>query len=374
MSRIPLCRALIEDEELQAVEAVLKSGWLTHGPKNIEFENLFASYLGVKHAIAMNSCTSALFLAVVANNIKGDVLLPSFTFVASANAIVTAGARPVFADISYDDCNIDASLLEKALTPHTEALMVVHYAGQCCDMRAISEFARKHKLLLIEDSAETIGGTYEGKMSGNWGIGCFSFFPTKNITTGEGGMFTTNDDTLAEHVRALIGHGIKKTTAERVSEGKAWYREASYPGYNFRLSNILATLGVEQMKKLDNMNSLRRQHSAYLIDKLKDVSEISTPVEKPGRQHVYQMFTIKVRKPGSRDGLVRYLKEREIEASVHFDPPVHLHAAYKDVCKAVLPVTETVSSSIVTLPMFPQLTKKELDTIACAIKDYFSAG
>ncbi|MBF0520509.1 MAG: DegT/DnrJ/EryC1/StrS aminotransferase family protein, partial [Nitrospirae bacterium] len=153
-----------------------------------------------------------------------------------------------------------------------------------------------------------------------------------------------------------------------------WYREASYPGYNFRLSNILAALGVEQMKKLDRMNALRRQHSAYLMEKLKDVSEISLPVEKPGRLHVYQMFTIKVKRIGMRDRLVRYLKEREIEASVHFDPPAHLHSAYKDMCKAKLPVTEAVSSSIVTLPMFPQLTVAELDTIAGAIKDYSSGG
>jgi len=367
---IPLCKAYIGEEESRAVQEVLNSGWLTHGPKNIEFENSFAEYLGVKNAIAMNSCTSALFLSILANNIKGEVLVPSFTFVASANAIVTAGAKPVFVDINYNDCNIDASLLESYITSKTEAIMAVHYAGQCCDMDRIMDIANKHKLLVIEDSAETIGGTYKNLKSGSWGIGCYSFFPTKNITTGEGGMLTTNDDALASRVKTLLGHGIDKTTAQRTGSKNSWYRAAVVPGYNFRMSNILATLGVEQMKKVDKMNALRRQHSYHLIENLRDVEEIDLPVENADCRHVFQMFTLKV-KNGERDNFVFYLKERGIEASVHFDPPVHLHPAYSEYKYSKLPVTENVTNNILTLPMFPGMEENDLNYIVSTIKEYF---
>lgn len=366
MSKIPLCKPQIGPEELKAVEEVLLSGWLTHGPKTTEFEESFASYLGVKHAVAMNSCTSALFLAVLAQGITGDVLVPSFTFVASANAIVTAGANPVFVDIAYHDCNVDADKLEQYVTPRTEAIMIVHYAGQCCDMDKIMAFAEKHGLAVIEDSAETIGGTYKGLKSGSWGTGCYSFFPTKNITTGEGGMLTTNDDRLARDVRTLIAHGIDKSTFERTSQGNSWARAARLPGYNFRLSNILAVIGVEQMKKIDSMNSARRELSFRLMEKLSGLKGIDLPVENPDCEHVFQMFTIKV-KNGGRDKFVKNLNELGVGASVHFSPPAHQHPAYAEHLKDDLPVTEQVAESIVTLPMFPLLTEADVDMMADAV-------
>jgi perosamine synthetase len=373
MNTIPLCQPVIEREELLAVEEVLKSGWLTHGPKTTEFENTFAEYIGVKHAIAMNSCTSALFLAILANNITREVLVPSFTFVASANAIKTAGATPVFVEINYHDCHVNPDLLEQYLTPETEAIMVVHYGGQVCDMEKISAFADTHRLVLIEDSAETIGGTYDGQKSGSWGIGCFSFFPTKNVTTGEGGMLTTNDDVLANKIRTLIAHGIDKTTLQREQDKKPWFRSATLAGYNFRLSNILAAIGVEQMKKIDRMNQARREHSLYLLDKLSEVEEIALPVENSRCKHVYQMFTIKV-KTGNRDKMVLFLRKQGIGASVHFDPPVHQHPAYADSQHISLSVTEKVAKTILTLPMFPQLTQSQLKKMVTSIKEYFVHG
>ncbi len=376
MSNIPLSIPVIENDEINAVVDVLKSGWLTHGPKNVEFEKMFADYHNVKHAIAMNSCTSALFLAVLANGITGEVIVPSFTFVASANAIVTAGATPVFAEINYNDSNINPDLIERMINKNTQAIMIVHYAGQCCNMDKIMQLARKHNLVVIEDSAETIGGTFAGLKSGSWGIGCYSFFPTKNFTTGEGGMLTTNDDNLAKKVRALVGHGIDKSSFAREQEGKSWYRAASYAGYNFRLSNILAAIGVEQMKKLDHMNKQRREHSFYLINKLKDVEEILLPYENDRCEHVYQMFTIKVRNQNKRYELIQHLRNDGIDASVHFDPPVHLHPAYKNSISnnVDLSTTELVANSIVTLPMFPQLKVEQLDRMVKSIQNYFTNG
>ena len=373
-TKIPLCVPLIEQAELDAVTTVLKSGWLTHGPKNSEFERLFAEHAGTKHAIAMNSGTSALFLAVIAHGITGEVLVPSFTFVASANAIATAGASPVFVEINEHDCNVDVDLLEGYLTPRTEAIMPVHFAGQCCDMDRVTAFAEKHNLVIIEDSAETIGGLFGDKVSGSWGTGCFSFFPTKNITTGEGGMLTTSDDAIASRIRTLIGHGIDKTTYQRSQQNSSWHRAATLRGYNFRMSNLLAAIGVEQMKKVDAMNNGRRQRSAYLTEQLQNVEELTLPVENPNSRHVYQMYTVRCRDGASRDSLVNGLKERGIGASVHFDPPVHKHPAYAEFADIPLPVTDRVAATILTLPMFPQITEGDLDRVAATVEDILAHG
>ncbi len=360
--KIPLCVPYIGKPELRAVEKTLKSGWLTDGPANIEFEKEFARYIGVRRAVTLNSCTSALQLAIEALSIKGEIIVPSFTFVASANAIVKAGCLPVFAEIDYDTCNIDPKDIIKRISPRTRAIMVVHYAGQSCNMGAIMKIAARNNLKIIEDSAETIGGTYKGKKTGSFAVGCFSFFPTKNITTGEGGMLTTDDDRLADKVKALAGHGIFKGSYKRQKDNRPWFRQAHMAGYNYRMSSILAAIGVEQMKRIATMNTRRRAHAAYLNGKLK-FDELALPVESKDCRHVYQMYTVKVRKI-DRTAFVMGLRKRGVMASVHFDPPVHLQDYYSRLFKyktGDLPVTERVSGSVVTLPMYPQLNKKELD-------------
>jgi perosamine synthetase len=311
-----------------------------------------------------------LFLAIKALGITGEVVLPSFTFVASANAVVTAGAVPVFADIEYDTCNIDPASVEDRTTPRTEAVMVVHYAGQSCRMDRITAIAEKHGLALIEDSAETIGGEFQERKTGSFGVGCFSFFPTKNITTGEGGMLTTNDAALADKVKALVGHGIFSNTFQREKAERPWFRAATLTGYNFRMSNILGALGVEQLKRIDQMNKARRRHAAYLTGQLKGMPEIDLPVEADGCKHVYQMYTIKVKPPVERNHFVNRLKEEGIGASVHFDPPVHVQPIYRaGGCSGEpLPVTDRVADSIVTLPMYPSLTQGQLDRIVASVK------
>ncbi len=358
---IPLCKALVGTEELNAVKEVMLSGWLTHGPKNKEFENNFAQYLGVKNAITLNSCASALFLVLKALGIKGEVIIPSFTFSATANAVVTAGAKPVFADVIWETGNIDPEDVENRITNSTEAVMPVHFAGQSCQIEQIKALADKYNLALIEDSAEAIGAGFKGQYTGSFGIGCFSFFPTKNVTTGEGGMVTTNDNSLAEKIRILCAHGIPK---HKKKEDKFWCRSAITAGYNMRMSNILAAIGVEQLKKLDYCNNLRIQHTQYLNNNLKGVVEI--PIEDKNCKHVYQMYTIRIE--NNRDEIVYKLKDAGIEASVHFDPPVHLQDYYRERYSAELPVTEKLSQSIITLPMYPTLKTEDLDYIIKNLK------
>ncbi len=357
---IPLCKAYLDEREYQAVKDVLDSGWLTHGLKNIEFEDLFKKVIGTRHAIAMNSCTSALHLALEAHGIQGEVILPSFTFVASANAIMLAGATPVFADIEFSSTNIDPASIERMIGPATEAIMPVHYAGQCCQMDRILEIAKKRHLLVLEDSAETLGATFNDRQAGSFGIGCFSFFPTKIITTGEGGMLTTNDDGLAEKIRALMAHGILSGTHKREKEERPWFRSATYAGYNFRLSNLLAALGVVQMGKLQDIIRLRRGHALHL-NRLLSPELFQLPLESRNCYHVYQMYTVKVAEGIDRNLFVLRLREAGIGASVHFDPPVHQQVFYKKEFKQDdLSVTEKVAERIVTLPLFPTLTEEEI--------------
>lgn len=332
--------------------------------KNTEFEMLLNGLIGVKHVISMNSCTSALFLALKANNIRGEVILPSFTFVASANSVVTAGAKPVFADIEYSTCNIDTLSIESLIGPNTEALMPVHYGGQCCSMDKIVAIAEKHKLLIIEDSAQTIGSAFNGRQAGSFGIGCFSFFPTKLITTGEGGALTTDSDKIALKVRTLMAHGVPPRENWMGKKHMPWFRAAEDAGYNFRLSNLLAAMGVEQVKKLDKIIRLRRNH-AHFLDKHLDKELFDLPVEKENTLHTYQMYTIKIKKGINRDELVRRLNESGIGASVHYDPPVHLQPYYyKKFRQNILEVTELVANKIITLPLYPELRNDELTYIA----------
>lgn len=357
IKKIPLCRPSIGTEEINKIKNVLKSGWLTHGPFNEEFENLFARYIGTKYALTVNSCASALFASLKAYNITGEVIIPSFTFVATANAVLTAGAKPVFADIDYDTGNITAGNIAPLINKKTEAIIPVHFAGQSCQMNKIMALANKKGLAVIEDSAEAIGATYKGQKTGSFGTGCFSFFPTKNITTGEGGMITSNDKNIIDKIKVLISHGIDKRLAAKY----AWHRSAAIPGWNLRMSGILAGIGTEQIKKIDNFNKKRQKNSDYLTYKL-DKSLIETPITADNCSHVYQMYTIKV-KPIYRNDLVAMLNEAGINASVHFSPAVHEQNPFKNFRKDSLSNTKKLSSSIITLPMFPNISKGDLDYI-----------
>lgn len=369
---VPLSIPNIGEEEISLVTQVLRSGWLAHGPKTKQFEEEFAKYMGTKFAISMNSCTSALHLAIQGAGLKGEVIVPSFTFSASANAIINAGCKPVFAEVRHDTCNIDPQKIPEKITRKTAGIMPVHYAGQSCEMDEIMEIAEKHGLAVIEDSAETIGGEYGGRKTGTFGTGCFSFFPTKNMTTGEGGMVTTDDPELAEKINVLKAHGMSTSTYEREKKERPWLRASIAAGYNFRMCDVLSAIGIAQLKKLDGMNELRRRHAKYLNKGLSGIEGIETPVESRKAKHVYQMYTIKVDTGRiNRERFIAGLREKGIGASVHFDPPVHLQPLYMSMgCrKGDFPVTEKIAESIVTLPMYPALARKELDYIISSVEE-----
>lgn len=366
---VPLCRPQIGPAESKAVLEVLESGWLAHGPKNRELEQQFQALTGAPYAIAMNSCTSALQLAVEARGIEGEVILPSFTFVASANAVVAAGATPVLVDIDPVTRCADPEAIAAAVTGRSEAVMVVHYGGQMADMEPIARTCERHGLALIEDSAETIGSFYRGRPQGSYGEGCFSFFPTKNVTTGEGGMLTTGDAELHRKARALIGHGIESTTLEREKAERPWLRAATFAGYNFRMSHLLATLGVVQMKRLEELNAGRRRVAARYLEELAGLDGLVLPVTADGRTHVWQMFTVMLRE-ADRSELLRKLRSVGVGASVHFDPPVHLQPRYRDarVGPGGLAHTEWVAEHIVTLPIDPALSDADVEHVVAALR------
>jgi perosamine synthetase len=230
-------------------------------------------------------------------------------------------------------------------------------------MDPLLDIAEDHNLRIIEDSAETIGGEYSGQKTGTFGVGCFSFYPTKNITTGEGGILTTDDDELAARIRAFVGHGIEDTTLDRENADESWYRAASYAGYNYRMSNIQAAIGVEQMKRIETLNERRREYADRLTTALRDIPYVEPPVELDDRRHVYQMYTIRLDPAIERDEFVKQLNDRGVGASVHFDPPVHRQPRYdgSKYGQHDLSATEKVASTIVTLPMFPGLSGEDIE-------------
>ena len=368
---VKLCLPDVGNDEIEKIKEVINSKWLAHGSYNKEFEDKFAKYIGVKHAVTLNSCTSAIQLALESHNITKEVILPSFTFVASANAIVKAGATPVFADVEYSTGNLDPEKIEELITKNTQAIMPVHYGGQVCDMERIMEIAEKHNLIVIEDSAETIGGTHYGRQAGSFSTACFSFFPTKNIAVGEGGVLTTNNEEVAKTVKALSAHGISKHTLEREKQDKNWYRDAYIPGYNYRMPHMSAAIGIVQLEKLEKMNEKRRKIAELYKKNLISLNQIDLPVEKDNNKHVYQMYVIKLKDSNSekRDKLVQKLREKDIEASVHFSPPVHLQTFYKNkFYHKDLSVTEKLADISITLPMYSSMLGEDALKVVSALK------
>ena len=359
--KVSIASPVIEDEEINAVIDVMKSGMIAQGPKVIEFEEEFAKFVGAKYGIATNSGTSALHVALLAAGIgEGDeVITTPFTFAATGNSILYTGARPVFVDIDPETFTIDPSKIEEAITDKTKAIMPVQLYGQSADMDAIMKIAKENDLIVIEDAAQAHGAEYNGVKVGNLGdMACFSFYPTKNMTTSEGGMITTNNEEFAENAKVYRAHGSATKYHHDVL------------GYNFRMTDIGAAIGIEQLKKLESFNNKRIENAKYLNEALADCDLIETPVVKDGYKHVYHQYTIKV-KDGKRDDLSEYLLENGIGNGIYYPIPLYNQVLYTNMgYNQSLPVTDEIVKDVLSLPIHAKLTKFDLDLIVKTIKDF----
>ncbi len=358
---IPIARPQMGADELAAVSRVLTSGQLAQGEHVATFERRFAEVCQVKEAIAVSSGTAALHLALLAHGIgPGDeVITTSFSFAATANTILLVGAKPVFVDIEPDTYNIDPALVEAAITPRTKAIMPVHLYGNPSDMDRLGELAQAHHLALIEDACQAHAASIRGKPVGSFGTGCFSFYATKNITTGEGGMVTTNTPEIAERVRLLRSHGQQHR-----------YHHITN-GYNLRMTDIQGALGVAQLDKLETWTEQRIANAARLTAELQEW--VKTPVTRPGYRHVYHQYTIWVE--GNRDAWIAALAERGIGTAVHYPCPIHQQPFYQQQGFNVsLPIAEAASQQILSLPVHPAVSEEDVATIIHEVIHYASEG
>lgn len=354
---IPIARPLIGEDEKKAVQEVLSSGMIAQGPKVREFEQQFAAVCGAEHGIATTSGTSALHVALMAHNIgPGDeVITTPFSFIASANCALFVGAKPVFVDIEPECFTIDAQKIREKITPRTRAIVPVHLYGQACDMQSIMEIANEYGLIVIEDACQAHGARFDGKPVGSFGSACFSFYPTKNITTGEGGMITTNDAEVAERARLLRDHG-----------SPVRYQHESL-GYNLRMNDMQAAIGLTQLPKLAEWNEKRRANAAYLSQELSKIDSVVTPVVHEKAEHVFHQYTIRV---ANRDQAAERLREQGVGVGIHYPTPIHLQPYYQGLgYKDSLPVSEQASREVLSLPVHPSLTQEDLDTIVQAVAE-----
>jgi len=360
LKTISISTPVLAREEMEAAECVLQSGRLAQGPKVEEFEALFASYIGTKYAMATSSGTAALHIALLASGIgNGDeVITTPFSFIATANAILFCGARPIFVDIDKDTFCIDPGLIRAKITSKTKAVLPVHLYGQPCNMKEIAKICREHNLILMEDACQAHGAEYHGKKLGSFDIGCFSFYPTKNMTTGEGGMILTDDSNIAERARMIRSHGQKEKYIHELL------------GHNYRMTEIAAAIGVCQLKKLDEFNRQRIEHARFLTEKLGKIRGLIVPFVAPDVKHVFHQFTIKVTGnfSMSRDELKQRLNDKGIITEVYYPLPIHKQPLYKELgYDDSLPDAEKACEEVLSLPVHPLLTEEDLNYIVGAI-------
>ena len=355
---INMAKPQIGEEEKRAVLEVLDSGIIAQGPRVKAFEEAFAAMCGVKYAIATTSGTTALHAALLAHGITGgdEVITSAFTFIASANSILYVGARPVFVDIDPATFNLDPALIEAAITPRTKAILPVHLYGLPCDMDSIMAIAKKHHLIMIEDACQSHGAEYKGKKAGSFGTGTFSLYPTKNMTSGEGGMITTDDPVIDEKCRVIRQHGMRKR----------YYHDEL--GFNFRMTDIHAAVGLEQLKKLEKFNQKRQANAEFLSTHLRGVT---VPAVPEGCKHVYHQYTIRV-PGGKRDALRAYLQEHGVGSEVYYPVPIHQQTFYVQELgyHQSLPETERAAKEVLSLPVHPGLSAADLETVVASVNDF----
>lgn len=374
---IPFHKPSIGEDEVRSVVETLRSGWLTTGVKVKRFEEDFAKYVGSKHAVAVNSGTAALHLALDAVGVgeADEVILPTMTFTATAEVALYLKAQPVLVDCQPDTLNIDPDKIEEKITARTKAIIPVHFGGQPCNMARILEIARRHNLAVIEDAAHALPARYQGKMVGTIGdITCFSFYATKTITTGEGGMATTENPKWAERMRIMSLHGISHDAWKRYTKEGSWYYEVLYPGFKYNLTDLAAAIGGEQLKKCSEFWQARRRIAMIYRNAFADLDGVQAPACRDDVQHAWHLFVVQLdleRLKIDRNQFIEGLREREIGTSVHFIP-LHLHPYYRDKYgykPADFPNASAVFERIVSLPIYPGMTGADVERVIDTVKN-----
>jgi dTDP-4-amino-4,6-dideoxygalactose transaminase len=374
---VPLSDLAVSDDIVEAVAKTISSGWWTMGPTVADFEEAFGAFCGASHGIAVSSGTAALHLALLGCQCgPGDeVIMPSLNFVAAANAVSHTGATPIFCDVrGPHDLNLDPADLEDAVTPHSKAILVLHYGGFPCDMGAVMEIASRHRLTVIEDAAHAPGATWQGRMCGTIGrAGCFSFFSNKNLPIGEGGMIVTDDPDLAERLRLLRSHGMTTLTWDR-HRGHAHTYDVVAAGFNYRLDEVRAAIGLVQLARLEAANRARARVAARYRELLDGVDGIVVPFADAARTSSHHLAVAVLPPESRRERVQELMRQRRIQTSVHY-PPIHRFSAYagSSGTQRELPITEALADRILTLPLYPHLQDAQVESVASALVDALAA-
>jgi dTDP-4-amino-4,6-dideoxygalactose transaminase len=374
---LPYNQPDITEAEIEAVAETLRSGWLAPGPRVKAFEAAFQAYTGAKHAIALDSATAGMHLALMTMDIgAGDeVITTPTTFAATVNVIIHTGATPVLADIDVEDYCIDPAAIERAITPRTRAIMPVHHGGSACRMDAILALARKHSLRVIDDAAHAIGTEVGGRQVGAQSdAAVFSFYPTKNVTTGRGGMLVTNDDAVAERCRLLALHGMSNDAWDRYTDRGSWSYRVLAAGYNYTMSDFQAALGHAQFARVDEFQSKRRALAERYNERFAAVPEIVRPIERDGTTHAWHLYVIRLHREMltiDREAFISELKQRGIGASVHFIP-IHHHPYYRETygwAPGDFPASDHAFETMISLPLYTRMSGAEVDRVVTAVEE-----
>ncbi len=363
--RMRLAAPIVGDAEIEAITRVMKSGNMAQGPETAGFETEFATWCGAPHAVAVSSGTTALHTALLAHGIgPGDsVLTTPFTFIATANAILMAGARPLFADINPADFNLDPAKAEQAIEPDTKAIIAVHLYGQAADLGALRSLASDRGLILIEDACQSHGARFEGDMVGLTGTACYSFYPTKNMTTGEGGIMTTDDEEADARARMIRSHGSRIRYHHEIL------------GYNYRMTDLAAAIGRVQLTRVDEFNDRRRRNAERLTEALKGIPGLETPRELAGRRHVYHQYAVRIKPdfPLDRETFQKELAANGIDSDIHYPVTVTRQPLYDGMgVWPELPEAQTAAAEVLSLPVQPGLTVDDMDRLAESIRRIIS--